>query len=152
MATKKFAQMSTKKLNALLETASEEDAQAIRAILESRNNQQAGDAGEEAELSEEEKQAIEAAEKTAAPEDGGEKQEKKAGGRKPSVKLSEEELEAKLAEAKENIGHRCSVILPGTAIHVDGTILTTLKDKRAMQFCPFFSLDFTGRRLDRLVR
>ena len=134
--TKKFAQMSTKKLNALLETASEEDAQAIRAILESRNNQQADNgASDSAELSEEEKQAIEAAEKAAAPEDGGEKpeKEKKAGGRKPSVKLSEEELEAKLAEAKENVGHRCSVVLPGTAIRVDGTILTTLKDKRAMQ-------------------
>ena len=133
MATKKFAQMSTKKLNALLETASEEDAQAIRAILESRNNQQVSNAGESAELSEEEKQAIEAAEKASAPENDGEKAEKKAGGRKPSVKLSEEELEAKLAEAKENVGHRCSVILPGTAIRVDGTILTTLKDKRAMQ-------------------
>ena len=37
MATgKNFAQMSTKKLNALLETASEEDAVAIKAILESR--------------------------------------------------------------------------------------------------------------------
>ena len=65
--TKKFAQMSTKKLNALLETASEEDAQAIRAILESRNNQQADNgASDSAELSEEEKQAIEAAEKAAA--------------------------------------------------------------------------------------
>ena len=132
MATKKFAQMSTKKLNAILETASEEDAQAIRAILESRNAQQADATSDGAELSDEEKQAVEAAEKAAAPEDG-EKPEKKTSGRKPSVKLSEEELEAKLAEAKENIGHRCTVLLPGTAIRVDGTILTTLKDKRAMQ-------------------
>ena len=62
MATKKFAQMSTKKLNALLETASEEDAVAIKAILESRNAQQAeAGAGEGTELSDEEKQAIAAA-------------------------------------------------------------------------------------------
>ena len=92
--TKKFAQMSTKKLNALLETASEEDAVAIKAILESRNAQQAeAGAGEGTELSEEEKQAIEAAEKASAPE-GGEpaNEEKKKGGRKASPKLSEDEL------------------------------------------------------------
>lgn len=135
MATKKFAQMSTKKLNALLETASEEDAVAIKAILESRNAQQAGtQASEGAELSDEEKQAIEAAEKAAAPEetkstDG----EKKKGGRKASPKMSEEELLEAEKLAKENVGHRCSVLLPGTAVRVDGTILTTLKDRRAMQ-------------------
>lgn len=135
MATKKFAQMSTKKLNALLETASEEDAVAIKAILESRNTRQAeAGAGEETELSEEEKQAIAAAEKAAAPE-GGEPagEEKKKGGRKASPKMSEEELLEAEKLAKENVGHRCSVLLPGTAIRVNGTILTTLKDKRAMQ-------------------
>lgn len=135
MATKKFAQMSTKKLNALLETASEEDAVAIKAILESRNAQQAGtQASEGAELSEEEKQAIEAAEKAAAPEKTeSTDEEKKKGGRKASPKMSEEELLEAEKLAKENVGHRCSVLLPGTAIRVDGTILTTLKDKRAMQ-------------------
>ena len=135
MATKKFAQMSTKKLNALLETASEEDAVAIKAILESRNAQQAeAGTGEGTELSEEEKQAIEAAEKASAPE-GGEpaNEEKKKGGRKASPKLSEEELLETEKLAKENVGHRCTVLLPGTAIRVNGTILTTLKDKRAMQ-------------------
>jgi len=136
MATKKFAQMSTKKLNALLETASEEDAVAINAILESRNAKQAESqsGGEAAELSEEEKQAIEAAEKSAAPEEGeSTDEEKKKGGRKPSPKMSEEELLEAEKLAKENVGHRCTVLLPGTAIRVDGTILTTLKDKRAMQ-------------------
>lgn len=135
MATKKFAQMSTKKLNALLETASEEDAVAIKAILESRNAQQAGtQANEGAELSDEEKQAIEAAEKAAAPEETKSTgEEKKKSGRKASPKMSEEELLEAEKLAKENVGHRCSVLLPGTAIRVDGTILTTLKDKRAMQ-------------------
>ena len=134
MATKKFAQMSTKKLNALLETASEEDAVAIKAILESRNAQQAeAGAGEGTELSEEEKQAIEAAEKASAPEGGEPAGEKKKGGRKASPKMSEEELLEAEKLAKENVGHRCSVLLPGTVIRVNGTILTTLKDKRAMQ-------------------
>ena len=133
--TKKFAQMSTKKLNALLETASEEEAVAIKAILESRNAQQAEtQASETTELSEEEKQAIEAAEKAAAPEnDKSGNEEKKKGGRKASPKLSEDELLKAEKQAKENVGHRCTVLLPGTAIRVDGTILTTLKDKRAMQ-------------------
>jgi hypothetical protein len=136
MATKKFAQMSTKKLNALLETASEEDAVAIKAILESRNAQQnlTVEPSEGTELSEEEKQAIAAAEKAAAPKEAEPaNEEKKKGGRKASPKLSEEELLEAEKQAKENVGHRCSVILPGTAIRVDGTILTTLKDKRAMQ-------------------
>lgn len=133
--TKKFAQMSTKKLNALLETANEEDAAAINAILESRNAKQAAAAPEEnpAELSEEEKQAIAAAEQEAPSDAMTESKANKVGGRKASPKMSEEELEALLAEAKNNVGHRCEVNLPGTAIRVNGTILTTLKDKRAMQ-------------------
>ena len=138
MATKKFAQMSTKKLNALLETASEEDAVAIKAILESRNARQAeAGAGEGTELSEEEKQAIAAAEsQTITGGEVGNVEDilgKKKGGRKASPKMSEEELLEAEKLAKENVGHRCSVLLPGTAIRVNGTILTTLKDKRAMQ-------------------
>lgn len=134
--TKKFAQMSTKKLNALLETASEEDAQAIQAILESRNASQQAPATETPELSEEEKAAIAAAEASAPTGEGeGEKKEKNAknAGRKATPKMSEEELEAAHAQAKENVGHRCEVILPGTAIKVGGTIVAILKDKRAMQ-------------------
>ena len=135
MATKKFAQMSTKKLNALLEVASEEEKVAINAILESRNAKQTETTAEAStELSDEEKQAIEAAEKAATPEtENAESTEKKKGGRKASPKMSEEELLEAEKQAKENVGHRCSVLLPGTAIRVDGTILTTLKDKRAMQ-------------------
>lgn len=138
MATKKFAQMSTKKLNALLETASEEDAVAIKAILESRNARQAeAGAGEGTELSEEEKQAIAAAEsQTITGGEVGNVEDilgKKKGGRKASPKMSEEELLEAEKLAKENVGHRCTVLLPGTAIRVNGTILTTLKDKRAMQ-------------------
>lgn len=128
--TKKFAQMSTKKLNALLETASEEDVVAINAILESRNAQQTANT---AEISEEEAQAIEAAEKAITSAKENKPATEKKGGRKASPKLSEEELLEAEKQAKENVGHRCTVLLPGTAIRVNGTILTTLKDKRAMQ-------------------
>lgn len=138
MATKKFAQMSTKKLNALLETASDEDRVAIQAILDARSNKQAVtelsdeekqamEIAEGSELSEEEEQAIKNAEANAP------KTEKSKGGRKASPKLSEEELLEAEKQAKENVGHRCTVLLPGTAIRVNGTILTTLKDKRAMR-------------------
>ena len=138
MATKKFAQMSTKKLNALLETASDEDRVAIQAILDARSNKQtvtelsdeekqAMETAEGSELSEEEEQAIKNAEANAP------KTEKSKGGRKASPKLSEEELLEAEKQAKENVGHRCTVLLPGTAIRVNGTILTTLKDKRAMR-------------------
>ena len=48
MATKNFAQMTTKKLNALLATASDEDKAAIEAVLEAREQAQAPAAIEEA--------------------------------------------------------------------------------------------------------
>ena len=135
MATKKFAQMSTKKLNALLETASEEDAQAIQAILESRNAIQTAPAPENTELSEEEQAAITAAETAAAAVEGEEKKEKnvKGAGRKASPKMSNEELEETHEKAKKNLGHRVETLLPRTVIKVGGTIIGILKDKRAMQ-------------------
>ena len=141
MAEKKFAQMSTKKLQALLETASEEDAVAINAILAARNGQAVSQSSETTELSEEEKQAIAAAENAAtpAPENNGEEPAKKKGGRKASPKLSEEELAEAEKQAKDNVGHRCKAILPGTAIEVNGTILTTLKDKRTM--CIYYQIE-----------
>lgn len=139
MAVKKFAQMSTKKLNALLETASDEDRVAIQAILDARAEKQTATV---AELSDEEKQAMNESEGS---ELSGEEEQaiknaeantpktKNKGGRKASPKLSEEELLEAEKQAKENVGHRCTVLLPGTAIQVNGTIITTLKDKRAMR-------------------
>ena len=134
MATKKFATMSTKKLNALLENASAEDAAAIQAILETRNAAKAKATPAEeasAELSEEEKAAIASAEQT--PEAEAEKPKKEVG-RKASVKLTDEELEEVGKKAKEEAyGHRCTIVLSGTAIKVDGTVIGVLKDKRAGQ-------------------
>ena len=48
MATKKFNQMTTKKLNALLATASDEDKAAIEAVLAAREQAQTLAATEEA--------------------------------------------------------------------------------------------------------
>lgn len=138
MATKKFAQMSTKKLQALLETSSEEDVVAIKAVLETRNaasaseaasNEASEAASNEAsqELSEEEKAALASAEQAA----GSEPESKpKRKVNENSTKLSPEELEATVEEAKKNLYHRCKVSLMG-AIPLDGTIMGVLKDKRA---------------------
>ena len=46
MATKKFSQMTTKKLNALLATASDEDKAEIEAVLAAREQAQAPVSGE----------------------------------------------------------------------------------------------------------
>lgn len=136
MATKKFAQMSTKKLNALLENASEEDAVAIKAILESREAVKAAEntpATVSTELTPEEQAAIEAAESGEPAPEAETKKEKKSAGRKAAEKMTVEELDAKTEECKEFVNHRCSLLLNGTAIRVDGTITGVLKDKRAMQ-------------------
>lgn len=81
---KNFKQMSTKKLNALLETATEEEKNEILEVLNTRNAASAGaGAGVPAEsegLTEEEKAAIAAAEA-----ENGVTEEKKAPDRKSVV-------------------------------------------------------------------
>lgn len=144
MANKKFAQMSTKKLNALLENASEEDAIAIKQVLEARGQVASGEtqseaapesASTDAELSPEEQEAIanaeagEAAEATKA-----EKKEKAKKEPKPKApKLTDEELSAIYEQIVPNVGHECSIVLRGTAIRGNGYITGVLKEKRAMQ-------------------
>ena len=144
MANKKFAQMSTKKLNALLENASEEDAIAIKQVLEARGQVASGEgqsdaapesASTDVELSPEEQEAIanaeagEAAEATKA-----EKKEKAKKEPKPKApKLTDEELSAIYEQIVPNVGHECSIVLRGTAIRGNGYITGVLKEKRAMQ-------------------
>jgi hypothetical protein len=133
MAATKFTQMSTKKLTALLETASDEDKVAIQAILDARNAKNAETAVPSTELTSEEQAAIEAAENgTSAPAEEETKKEKKV--REKAPKMSVEELEAKAAELKETaLAHRCSFVISGTAFRVNGTITGVLVDKRASQ-------------------
>ena len=146
MANKKFAQMSTKKLNALLENASEEDAIAIKKVLDARgqiasgeNESQpeaaaistdAGSAGDS--LSEEEQAAIAAAEAGEAAK--AEKEAKPKKEPKPKApKLTDEELSEIYEKILPNVGHECSIVLRGTAIRGKGYITGILKEKRAMQ-------------------
>lgn len=141
---KKFAQMSTKKLNALLVTASEEDAIAIKKVLETRGQIASGETQPEAapesvstdvELSEEEQAAIDAAEAGEAAEAKAE--EKKAKAKKEpkpkAPKLTDEELSAIYEQILPNVGHKCSILLRGTAIRGEGYIAGILKEKRVMQ-------------------
>lgn len=160
MANKKFAQMSTKKLNALLENASEEDAIAIKKVLETRGQIASGENPQSAEtvstyvelspeekaakaaavageaddylLSEEEKAAIAAAEAGEAAEAKKEAKPKKES--KPKApKLTDEELSEIYEKILPNVGHECSIVLRGTAIRGKGYITGILKEKRAMQ-------------------
>lgn len=139
MATMKFAQMATKKLQKLVNdpATSDEDKVAIQAVLDKRQAAQAPKA-ENTELTPEEQAAIKAAEAEASKEVGksedNKKAEKKSAGRPEKKKLTMEELDAECEKAEaEAKGHKCTAILPGTAIRVNGYVKSILKEKRAMR-------------------
>lgn len=130
MATKNFKQMSTKKLNALLETASEEEKNEILEVLNTRNAASAGaGAGAPAkseELTEEEKAAIAAAEA-----ENGVTEEKKAPAKEKAPKMTDEERAA-LAEKlrTEAVDHKCQVVPFNSIEWVDGVIVSIIEEKR----------------------
>ena len=160
MATKKFSQMTTKKLNALLATASDEDKKAIEAVLAAREQAQAPAAPaapeataeetpaapaseEETQLSPEEKAAIKAAEENGGlnPLYNGSKatQEKKP-------KMTDEELHALAEELKKNVNHRCQAVPFNTAEWVDGYIAGVTEEKRSNKVLYAIKTD-DGRRI-----
>ena len=151
MATKKFAQMTTKKLNALLATASDEDKKAIEAVLAAREQAQAPKAEETAEtpaveetfLTPEEEAAIKAAEENGGlnPLYNGSKatQEKKP-------KMTDEERHALAEELKKNINHRCQAVPFNTAEWVDGYIAGVIEEKRSNKVLYAIKTD-DGRRI-----
>ena len=151
MATKKFAQMTTKKLNALLATASDEDKKAIEAVLAAREQAQAPKAEETAEapvveensLTLEEEAAIKAAEENSgkAAEENGSKatQEKKP-------KMTDEERHALAEELKKNINHRCQAVPFNTIEWVDGYIAGVIEEKRSNKVLYAIKTD-EGRRI-----
>lgn len=143
MATKKFNQMTTKKLNALLATASDEDKAAIEAVLAAREQAQISAAEEEAPLTPEEEAAIEAAEKNGGlnPLYNGSKatQEKKQ-------KLTDEERHALAEELKANVNHRCQAVPFNTAEWVDGYIAGVVEEKRSNKVLYAIKTD-DGRRI-----
>lgn len=157
MTTKKFSQMATKKLNALLATASDEDKKAIEAVLAAREQAQtpaapeatteetpaAPASEEETQLSPEEKAAIKAAEENGGlnPFYNGNKATQK---KKP--KMTDEERCALAEELKKNINHRCQAVPFNTAEWVDGYIAGVLEEKRINKVLYAIKTD-DGRRI-----
>ena len=159
MTTKKFNQMTTKKLNALLATASDEDKAAIEAVLAAREQAQAPAATEEAPaeaapaateetaketpLTPEEEAAIKVAEENGGlnPFYNGSRatQEKKP-------KMTDEERHALAEELKTNINHRCQAVPFNTAEWVDGYIAGVLEEKRSNKVLYAIRTD-DGRRI-----
>ena len=150
MATMKFSQMTTKKLNALLATASDEDKKAIEAVLAAREQAQAPAApaapeatAEETQLSPEEKAAIKAAEENGGlnPFYNGHKatQEKKP-------KMTDEDRHALAEELKKNVNHRCQAVPFNTAEWVDGYIVGVIEEKRSNKVLYAIKTD-DGRRI-----
>lgn len=157
MATKKFSQMTTKKLNALLATASDEDKKAIEAVLAAREQAQtpaapettaeetpaAPASEEETQLSPEEEAAIKAAEENGGlnPLYNGSKatQEKKP-------KITDEDRHALAEELKKNVNHRCQAVPFNTAEWVDGYIAGVIEEKRSNKVLYAIKTD-DGRRI-----
>lgn len=157
MTTKKFSQMTTKKLNALLATASDEDKKAIEAVLAAREQAQAPAAPaapeataeetpaseEETQLSPEEEAAIKAAEENGGlnPLYNGSKatQEKKP-------KMTDEDRHELAEELKKNVNHRCQAVPFNTAEWVDGYIAGVIEEKRSNKVLYAIKTD-DGRRI-----
>lgn len=141
MTTKDFSKMTTRKLNAVVNSAesSAEDIQAAKIELEKRaeakaaaeaaeESQQASqpvvvECGEADTLSPEEAAAIEAAE--------AEYKKEQKEGRKTLLALSPEEIEARKAEMAEKIACKCKVMPNGEVEWFDGVITTIMHDKRS---------------------
>lgn len=162
MATKKFAQMRTKSLRALLETASEEDKVAIEAVLAEREKAEKAKAAaaeapvetpaeapaetpafeEETPLTPEEEAALKAAE-----ENGGANPmyTGRTAERKP--KASDEERHALAEKLKaEVVNHRCQAVPFNTAEWVDGYIAGVIEEKRSNKVLLAIKTD-DGRRI-----
>ena len=160
MVIKKFSQITTKKLNALLATASDEDKKAIEAVLAAREQAQAPAAPaapeataeetpaafaseEETQLSPEEEAAIKAAEENGGlnPLYNGSKatQEKKP-------KMTDEDRHALAEELKKNVNHRCQAVPFNTAEWVDGYIAGVIEEKRSNRVLYAIKTD-DGRRI-----
>lgn len=140
MATKNFEKLTTKKLSALLKSASEEEKALIQAELDKRSEAQAAAASaqneqemvakgkghyemEASELSPEEQAIIDAAE---AEEKAG-----KATSKKTNLSLTPEEIEVRKAEMAENVGHVVKVMPNGEVEWMEGYISGVQHDKRS---------------------
>ena len=158
MATMKFSQITTKKLNALLATASDEDKKAIEAVLAAREQAQVPVSEEtqfevanpvqefedtENPLTPEEEAAIKAAE-----ENGGinpmSNSSKATREKKP--KMTDEDRRALAEELKKNVNHRCQAVPFNTVEWVDGYIAGVIEEKRSNKVLYAIKTD-DGRRI-----
>lgn len=148
MAQKNYAQMPTKKLNALLETVTDESEKAaIEEVLAKRGQLAPGDntpatVNPNAELSAEEQAAIDAANGTDA-----DASEKPATAKKVKAKPTDEEratLAAKLRE--EAVGHKCQVVPFNSIEWVNGVIVAIVEEKRTNK-CLYAVKADDGRRI-----
>lgn len=149
MATKNYAQMPTKKLNALLETVTDESEKAaIENVLAKRGQLAPGDnapatVNPNAELSAEEQAAIDAANGTDA--DASEKQA--ATAKKVKAKQTDEERAALAAKLREEaVGHKCQVVPFNSIEWVNGVIVAIIEEKRTNK-CLYAVKADDGRRI-----
>lgn len=151
MATKNFSKMTTKKLEALLETASDEDRVAIMEVLAKRTEAQAPAAPatqapvefeDEEPLTPEQEAALKAA------EEQFDAQKENASEAKPEKKpkMTDDERKALVEKLKENINHRCEVVPFNTIDWVPGYIAGVIDDKRSGKVLYAIKTD-DGRRI-----
>ena len=139
MATKNFEKLTTKKLNALLNSASDEEKALIQAELDKRSEAQAAaNSAEEAQYSSNGKGHYEMEASELSPEeqaivDAAEAEEKagKATSKKTHLSMTPEETEARKAEMAENVGHVVKVMPSGEVEWMEGYISGVQHDKRS---------------------
>lgn len=145
-----YNKLTTKKLQALMATASDEDKKTIEAILAQREQTAAAktqvqapvtDAYEDPEMTDEERAAIEAAEKNGGinPLYNGSRTANKA-------KMTDEEREAIIAECQKNVGHKCEAVPFNSTKWCAGYIAGVVNDKRSVKVLYAIKLD-DGRRI-----
>lgn len=139
MATKNFEKLTTKKLNALLNSASDEEKALIKAELDKRSEAQAAaNSAEEAQYNSNGKGHYEMEASELSPEeqaivDAAEAEEKagKATSKKTHLSMTPEEIEARKAEMTENVGHVVKVMPNGEVEWMEGYISGVQHDKRS---------------------
>ena len=139
MATKNFEKLTTKKLNALLNSASDEEKALIQAELDKRSEAQAAaNSAEEAQYNSNGKGHYEMGASELSPEeqaivDAAEAEEKagKATSKKTHLSMTPEEIEARKAEMTENVGHVVKVMPNGEVEWMEGYIAGVQHDKRS---------------------
>ena len=137
MATKDFSKLTTKKLDALLKSASDEDKAAIQAELDARANiaeaPKAAPMGQaEGQVYENEEPLSPAEEEALKRADAEYEATQKGEASKKAEKMTDEELVALAAEYKEKyLGHKCQVVPFNTIEWVEGYICGIIPEKRA---------------------